>query len=265
MPPDQIENDDFLEGNETVGDTREAESADATPSPYLRDLSEDDVYSRLQRVTEFPEYLNGVESRFNGNFSQLQERISGLEKSLGSQTSFNADKLKKVLEEYDPKLAEVLVPALVEAIKVSPLDEATLRPHLDPISNQLTETFGQQLVLSVYPPETLEEIIPPVKNGKFAPDGQRHKDFIEWYSQQGYQTQQALLNFGAPYVNALRKFESWEQSKNQDKARNAGNKSSRLAQGQVPTSQSRRTRDAGAQSAEDAFLAAFNEVASESK
>ena len=231
----------------------------------MRDLTEDDVYSRLQRVSEFPEYINGIESRFNGNFSQLQERLTGLEKSLGSQTSFDASKLKKVLEDYDPKLAEVLVPALIEAIKVSPLDEATLRPHLDPISSKLTESFGQQLVLSVYPPEALEEIIPPVKNGKFAPEGQRHKDFIEWYSQQGYQTQQSLLSFGAPYVNALRKFEAWEQSRKQEKTRNASGKSSRLAQGQVPTSQSRRTKDAGMQSAEDAFLAAFEEVASEGR
>lgn len=261
-----MSNDLDNEFEENVNDdTVSSEEGEQEVSTYLRDLTEDDVYSRLQRVSEFPEYINGVESRFNGNFSQLQERLAGLEKSLGSQTSFNATQLKKVLEDYDPKLAEVLVPALVEAIKVSPLDEATLRPHLDPISSKLTESFGQQLVLSVYPPEALEEIIPPVKNGKFAPEGQRHKDFIEWYSQQGYQTQQSLLSFGAPYVNALRKFEAWEQSRKQEKTRTAGNKSSRLAQGQVPTSQSRRTKDAGMQSAEDAFLAAFEEVASEGR
>jgi hypothetical protein len=206
-----------------------------------------------------------VESRFNGNLSQLQERLVGLEKSLGSRTSFNADKLKKVLEDYDPKLAEILIPALSEAIQVSPLDETALRPYLDPVSSKLTEAFGQQLVLSVYPPETLEEIIPPVQNGKFAPEGQRHKDFIEWYSQQGYQVQQSFLSFGAPYVNALRKFEAWEQSKKQEKTKSASNKTSRLAQGQIPTSQSRRTRDAGAQSSQDAFLAAFEEVASEGR
>jgi hypothetical protein len=255
---------DYPDDIESVDDSEAVEQS-SEESAYLRDLSEDDVYSRLQRVTEFPEYINGIESRFNGSFSQLQERLSGLEKSLGTQTSFNTDKLKKVLEEYDPKLAEALVPALAEALRVSPLDEAALRPHLDPISNRLTESFGQQLVLSVYPPETLEEIIPPVKDGKFAPEGQRHKDFIDWYSQQGYQTQQALLSFGAPYVNALRKFEAWEQNRKQEKTRSAGNKSSRLAQGQIPTSQSRRTRDAGMQSAEDAFLAAFNEVASEGR
>jgi len=256
---DQSSNE-IEDDNVTASDETEAES-----SPFLRDLSEDDVYARLQRVSDFPEHINGIESRFNGNLSQLQERLIGVEKSLGSKTSFNADKLKRVLEDYDPKLAEILIPALSEAIQTSPLDEAALRPYLDPVSSKLTEAFGQQLVLSVFPPETLEEIIPPVKNGKFAPEGQRHKNFVEWYSQQGYQTQQALLQFGAPYVNALRKFEAWEQSKKQEKAKSASDKSSRLAQGQVPTSQSRRTRDAGAQSSQDAFLAAFEEVASEGR
>ena len=254
-----------MENEEIENIEGETEEGSSEVTPYLRDLSEDDVYSRLQRVSEFPEYINGIESRFNGNFSQVQERLNGLEKSLGSRTTFNSDKLKKVLEDYDPKLAEVLVPALMEAIQVSPLDETTLRPHLDPISDRLTKEFGQQLVFSVYPPETLEEIIPPVKNGKFAPEGQRHKNFIEWYSQQGYQTQQALLSFGAPYINAIRKFEEWERSRKQDRAKAAGDKSSRLAQGQLPTSQSRSTKGAGAQSAEDAFLAAFAEVASEGR
>lgn len=234
-------------------------------SYYLRDLTEDDVYSRLQQARNFPDHLTGLESRFNGSFSQVQERLAGLEKSLGAQASFDFSKVQKVLTDYDPKLAEILVPALTEAIKVAPLDEAVFRPHLDSVSNKLTEMFGQQLVLSIYSPETLEQIIPPVKNGKFVPEGQRHKDFVDWYSQQGYQTQQALLNFGAPYIHALRKFEEWEQSKKQEKVRKADNKSSRLAQGQVPTSQSRHTNTAGPQSAEDSFLAAFEEVYKEGK
>lgn len=241
-----------------VGSTNEA-------SYYLRDLTEDDVYSRLQQAGNFPSHLTGLESRFNGNFSQVQERLAGLEKSLGAQTSFDFSKLQKVLADYDPKLAEILVPALTDAIKVAPLDDTVFRPHLDSVANKLTEAFGQQLVLSIYSPETLEQIIPPVKNGKFVPEGQRHKDFVDWYSQQGYQTQQALLNFGAPYVNALRKFEEWEQSKKQEKTKSAGDKSSRLAQGQVPTSQSRHTNTAGVQSAEDSFLAAFEEVYKEGR
>ena len=98
-----MSNDLDNEFEENVNDdTVSSEEGEQEVSTYLRDLTEDDVYSRLQRVSEFPEYINGIESRFNGNFSQLQERLSGLEKSLGSQTSFNADKLKKVLEDYDP-------------------------------------------------------------------------------------------------------------------------------------------------------------------
>lgn len=252
MPPDteNLENEDGIE----VPTEREPEE----PSPFIRDMSEDDVYSRLQRVSEFPDHIGGLESRLNGGITQLQERLGGLEKSIGTRASFNTDKLKKILEEYDPKLAEALVPALAEAFQVAPLDEATLRPYLDPVSSKLNETFGQQLVLSFYPPEALGEIIPPVVNGKFAPEGQRHKDFVEWYSQQGYQTQQALLSFGAPYVNALRKFEAWEASRNQEKAAKAGSKANRLAQGQTPAS--RQKKDSAPQTSQEAFLAAFNEV-----
>ena len=256
--------DENIEGLENPdGGSVPGEVTPEETAAYLRDLTEDDVYSRLQRVQEFPDHINGLESRFNGNFAQLQERLTGLEKSLGSRTAFDSGKLQKVLQDHDPGLAEVLIPALAEAINVSPLDENTLRPHLDPISAKLTEAFGQQLVLSQYPPEVLEEIIPPIKGGKFVPEGERHKNFIEWYSQQGYQTQQSLLTFGAPYVNALRKFEAWEQSKKQDKARSAGNKTNRLAQGQIPTSQTRRT--GAVATPQDAFLAAFEEIASESK
>ena len=272
MPPEQ----DSLENTEAglvetgeqeyegyEGEPEAGEAGEAELGMFLRDISEDDAYQRLQRVSEFPDYINGLESRFSGNVGEVQNRLASLEKSLQSRSTFDGDKIAQVLNDYDPKLAEVLVPALQEALQIAPLDETTLRPHLEPMQNQLLEQFGQQLVMSVYPPETLAEIIPPVKEGRFAPEGQRHKDFIDWYSQQGYQTQQALLSFGAPYVNALRKFESWEQNKNKDRTQAAGNRSSRLAQGQVPTAQSRRTRGAGAQSPEDVFLAAFEEARSE--
>jgi predicted transcriptional regulator with HTH domain len=120
-----------------VGSSNEA-------SYYLRDLTEDDVYSRLQQAGNFPGHLTGLESRFNGNFSQVQERLAGLEKSLGAQTSFDFSKLQKVLADYDPKLAEILVPALTDAIKVAPLDDTVFRPHLDSISNKLTDQNFKQ-------------------------------------------------------------------------------------------------------------------------
>jgi len=250
-----------LEPPVTDGDSEGDGEGDA-PSTYLRDLTEDDVYNRLGQVNEFPNHLSALESRLSGNMGQYQTRLDQLEKSLGAQTSFDASKLQTVLQEYDPKLAEVLIPALQEALRVNPIDETTLRPHLEPIQNQAREWMGEQLVMSAYPPEVLSEIIPPVKDGKFAPEGQRHKNFIDWYSQQGYQTQQALLSFGAPYVNALRKFEKWEQGRIKEQTRTANGKSQRLASGQGPKAQSRRSTG-NAQTPEDVFLSAFNEASSE--
>ena len=267
--PDELPNDEYDEYEEYEEDGDEDYEGYADDDPedevetYLRDLTEDDVYERLNRVNEFPDFINGLESRFTGNLSQYQSRLDQFEKALSSRTSFDGEKLKAALESYDPKLAETLIPALQEALQVSPLDENTLRPYMEPMQQQLASAFGEQLVMSVYPPETLAEIIPPVVDGRFAPEGQRHKNFIDWYSQQGYQTQQALLSFGAPYVNAIRKFESWEQGRTQERTAAASSKSRRLASGQQPTSQTRRARGSGAQSPEDIFLAAFEEASSE--
>ena len=250
-----------LEGE--LVDDEPAGDEESTPAAYLRDLTEDEVYNRLSRVQELPDHLNALESRFTGNLGQFSSRLEGLEKTLSTRTSFDGDKLKSVLEAYDPQLAEVLIPALMEAFQTTPLDENTLRPHLEPLQKGVQDWMGEQLVMSAYPPETLGEIIPPVKDGKFAPEGQRHKDFIDWYSQQGYQTQQALLSFGAPYVNALRKFEQWEQSRNTERTQTAKGKSARLAGGTVPAGQSRRSQGAAGQSPQDLFLAAFEEASSE--
>ena len=260
--------EDFAPDLPDEGGTGELdEGGDSAESPaleaYLRDLSEDDVYNRLNQVNEIPNHLSALESRLSGNFGQYQSRLDQLEKSLGAQTSFDADKLKAVLEGYDPKLAELLVPALQEALRVNPIDETTLRPHLEPMQSKVQEWMGEQIVMATYPPEVLSEIIPPVKDGRFAPEGQRHKDFIDWYSQQGYQTQQALLSFGAPYVNALRKFESWEQGRTKERTQAATGKSQRLARGQVPAAGSRRSTGNAAQTPQDMFLAAFEEASSE--
>lgn len=230
---------------------------------YLRDLTEDDVYNRLGQVNEFPNHLNAIESRFNGGMTEFNDRLTGLEKSVPTQVGFDSDALSKGLEAYDPKLAEVLVPLLQEVFKVSALDENTLRPHLDTVQSGMKGYVGEQIVASAYSPETLNEIIPTVTDGKFAPEGQRQKDFVDWYSQQGYQTQQALLTFGAPYVNALRSFENWEGTRNSGRATDAKNKTDRLAKGQMPTSQHRRTPKVKTISDDEAFANGFNEVFNE--
>ncbi len=75
--------------------------------PYLRDLTEDDVYNRLNQVPEFQPQLTAMESRLNGGVNDVAARLSAYEKGLPTQAAFDGEKLIKGLEAYDPKLAEV--------------------------------------------------------------------------------------------------------------------------------------------------------------
>lgn len=236
---------------------------DDPPAPYLRDLSEDDVYERLGRVNEFQPQLTAMESRLNGGVNDIAARLSTYEKGLPTQAAFDSEKIIKGLEAYDPKLAEVLVPLLQEAFQVNSLDETTLRPHLDPMQDKMRQYVGEQLVMSVYSPEAIAEIIPAVKDGRFMPEGQRQKDFADWYGQQGYESQQALLSFGAPYINTLRKFEKWETERNTQRAAAATSKQDQLENGQLPSGHQRKPAQAGKLTDEQAFAAGFKEIAEE--
>lgn len=234
---------------------------EGTSNYYLGEFTEEDVLGRLTRMGELPETLRAIEDRFGGSSRELGGRLEKLEKGLPTQAAFDTSVLSAGLAEYDPKLAEVLGPLLEKAFKVTALGEDTLRPHLDPMQNSLREYMGEQLVMSAYSPEALAEIIPPVEEGRFAPQGQRHKDFVEWYGQQGYSTQQSLLSFGAPYIHALRKFEGWEQKRNKDRSAAADGKAGRLKGGEPPRGGNRRpVRQSQVLSDEEAFLAGFNEV-----
>jgi hypothetical protein len=231
------------------------------PQYYLGELTEQDVLDRLSRVNEFPDTLRALEDRFGGSSRELGTRLEKLEKGLPTQPAFDAQVLAAGLADYDPKLAEVLGPLLEKAFKVTALGEDTLRPHLDPVKNSLREYMGEQLVMSAYSPEALAEIIPPVEEGRFVPQGQRHKDFVEWYGQQGYSTQQSLLSFGAPYIHALRKFEGWEQKRNKDRAAAADGKAGRLKAGEPARGGNRRpVQQKGEPTPQESFLAGFNEV-----
>lgn len=253
-----LEDPNALSGGEGDG---EGDGDGEIIPPYLRDLSEDDVYERLGRVNEFQPQMTAMESRLNGGVNGLSSRLDAYEKGLPTQAAFDGEKLIKGLEAYDPKLAEVLGPLLQDAFQVNSLDENTLRPHLDPMQDAMRQYVGEQLVMSAYSPEAIAEIIPAVKDGRFMPEGQRQKDFADWYGQQGYESQQALLSFGAPYINALRKFEKWETDRNTQRADASVLKQGQLEGGQVPSGQNRKPAQPKKLSNEEAFSAGFNEVA----
>jgi len=245
------------------GEAVEDLSEEPQESAWLRDIDEDTGYNILQQARQFPDHLKGLESRLYGRLGPVVDKLNTLEKSLGSRTSVNAERIKEALDKYDGSgaLSEALVPALQEALQTQPLDEAALSPYLSPMQEQMSKRMGESLVLSHYSPEEIGEMIPDVnQDGKFVPQNQRQKDFATWYSQQGYSTQEALNDFGPGYVRALRQFERWEKDRVKERTAAAGEKSGRLARGQQPSSQGRRPQKGGPQTAEDFFLAGFNEV-----
>lgn len=263
MGPDDLEDlnpDNPAEGGEGGEGGAGEEGGASEPSYFLGELTEEDALERLTRMGELPDTLRALEDRFGGTGNELKTRLEQLEKGLPTQAVLDSEVLSAGLAEYDPKLAEVLGPLLEKALKITALGEETLRPHLDPVQNSLREYMGEQLVMSAYSPEALAEIIPPVEEGRFVPKGQRHKDFVEWFGKQGYETQQSLLSFGAPYIHSLRKFERWEETRNKERTAAADNKAGRLKGGEPPRSAGRRSSAPKEPTSEEAFLAGFNEV-----
>lgn len=267
MPPPD---DEYVDPNLVPGEG----DLDALPNPgelgegdppemFIRDMDEETTYGLLTSSRDLPANMTAMESRMQGSLGDLTSRFDTYQKGLPTQSNFNIEALAKGLEAYDPKLAEVLPQLLQDAFKTSPLDETTLSPHLTPMRNEMQDWMGQQLVLSAYSPEAVADIVPPVKDGRFAPEGQRHGDFMSWYTKQGYQTQQSLLSFGAPYVQALRSFEKWETKVNEERANKAGKQTQRLQNGQVPSSQRKLPPKAAPLTDDQALQAGFDEALKE--
>lgn len=250
------EGGEFLEtdGNENVG-------GEETPSPFLRDLTEDQVYDMLNESREFPKRVDAVRDQLFGRMGPVVERQNQLEKALQTRVTFNADAVTKALEGYDNgDLAKVLVPALQEALQVSPLDETALSPFLGPALEKMQEQMGRQLVLSQYTPQRLTEIIPEAdQNGQFNPQGQLQKDFVDWYAQQGYETQQNLSTFSAEYVHAMRNFEEYARQKSEERAKAEKAKASRLNGGRQPSARGRASQTPRLRTRSEGFNSVFEE------
>jgi hypothetical protein len=240
-------------------DTNEgAVEEETAPSTFVGDFTEDDVVSRLKSLDDVPTRFGALENRFGGAHSALEKRLNALEASLKSRANFKPEALKE-LSGYDEKLAEVLGKVLPNAFEFGQVDQAALQPIIGPLVNQLQAEFNEQLVRAQYTPEELAEMIPPVKGDSFAPETQRQKDFVSWYSKQGWSTQQALLTLGAPYVKAIRAFEKWEDGIRKERETKAAAKAGKLASGSQVSSRGKRP-PAQVESADEAFASAFKDA-----
>ena len=247
-------------GEEGVVETPEAsEGEEQSPEFFLKDWTADDVYQRISDAGEFPDRLNALESRVFGSQGPIKEQLGKLAEAMGKRVSVNTDALK-ALDDYDPKLREALETILPNLIDVSPIDETTLQPYLSPIQQQMQEQLGAEIVKSQYSADDINAIVPPTdENGVFQPQGQRHKDFMNWYAKQGFETRQALTTLGSSYVHALRSFERWEQDQIKEREKKAADAENRLNGGQPPRTPGTRSSSSGLNTEVDGFNAIFNQ------
>lgn len=252
----------MMEDTGEVAESPEGEGGEAeAPAPWIKDLTEDQAYKALVQAQNFPDRFEAYRGETAKTISQLQQQVQKMQGS-PTEPSIDVDKIKQVLEKYDPGLASSgLAEVLAEAIKFTPVSQETLNPLLQPLQQQLGDLpIGNQIVLSHYDADDVKAIVPPMTDdGTPQPQTQRHKDFLEWFELQPHTTQSSLSTFGPGYVRALKKFESWEQGRTQDRSKVAGERSSRLAGGTQPSAN--RTRgQATTKTPDDLFLEGFNEV-----
>ena len=232
-------------------------STGEAPAAFLKDWTEDDLYSRVQQIDEYPDRLNALESRLFGSQGPIKEQLKNLSEAMGKRVEVNTEALK-ALDEYDPKLREALESILPDLLNVTPIDETVLEPYLSPVRDGLGKQFGQELVEAFYSAEDVDAIVPKLDGNKnWAPQGQRQEDFVNWYSKQGYDTIQALQKLGAPYVRALQRFERWEQEQVKEREKAAESKVTRLKGGEQPAGKGKRSTDSGLSTEADGFYSRF--------
>ena len=261
--------DDDAPVSETA-DNPVAEVADSAEEPvarptWLRDIDEETGYNILTTAKNLPEKLSAFRDQAFGKIGGLERELKKVSEALAkanSQVAIDPEPLRQLIEKYDPELAKLgFHEVLANAIKVSPIDEQSLSPYLEPLRQQLGDSdIGTQIVLSHYDAEDLNAIVPPADpKGNMIPETQRHKDFLTWYELQPLSTQTALERFGPKYVHALRKFEKWEGEQKKERAQSAADKTQRLAGGQQPSGGRRAGATGGPKTAEEAYYQAWNE------
>jgi hypothetical protein len=244
-------------------------------SPFLGDLSEQDVLERLGLVNDLPGQVRGVEERLTGALTPLQQQLQELQAARAQQPAFSPklDAVNAVLKEYDPTLAEKLGPALAQALQdsfsYSPLDGDALRPHIEPMLGELRSQFETEHAITVldslgFDPDSVvnrEDVNQPATD--------LQKDFLKWYGALDVPTRRALAPGEGEdkgpisplaYARAMQKFAKWRGKQIQDKGEEAGNAARRLAGASSISSQSRSEPRRGPRTEADGFYSVFKEA-----
>lgn len=219
----------------------EAESTNESPEYAFGDFTSDEVAERLGYVRNLPEHLRGIESRVEGQVNPVMEQLKGIQEKLGSQNAFDPklETVQKVLAEYDPALAEKLLPALIEDLKGSmqttPLGPDALQPFVNPMLEERQTAMMQEIVpamLDSLPFDADAVVKRDPSTGEIqAPETELQKQFYKWWEQADAPTHKALENPNMGFVRAMNQFGKWRAEQLGKEGETAGAASDRLAAG----------------------------------
>jgi len=219
----------------------EPEGEESTPEYAFGDFTSDEVAERLGYVRSLPEHLRGMESRVESQVTPVMEQLRGIQEKLGSQNAFDPklETVQKVLAEYDPALAEKLLPALAEDLKNSmqttPLGPEALQPFVDPMMEERQSALMQQIVPAMLEslPFDSDAVVKrdPSTGEILPPETELQKQFYKWWEQADAPTHKALENPDIGFVRAMSKFGKWRAEQLGKEGETAGAASDRLAAG----------------------------------
>lgn len=215
------------------------ESPVEEPSYLFGDVTADEAAEQFNYLRELPDSMRGLESRVQGAVSPAMEMLKSVQERLGTQPVFEPklEGVQRVLQDYDPRLAEALLPALIEDLKgsmsVTPLGPESLEPHISPMLQQAQSQMAEQMIPTLL--ESLPFDVNTIVNRDgadpdtvLAPQTDLQKDFAQWWEQTDAPTREALTSVGFPYVQALQRFGKWRAGRLRGKGEAAGAASARL-------------------------------------
>lgn len=215
--------------------------ADESASEYLfGDVTSEEAVDQFGYIRDLPEHLRGLESRVSDTINPVMEQLTALQEKMGSQPAFDPklEKFGNALRDYDPKLAEAVLPALIEDLKSSlamtPLGPEMLAPHVGPMLEQTQQRVIDQLLPSmldslVFDANGIVNRDPQNPDSVLAPQTELQKDFAKWWEHTDAPTRKALGSLGVPYYQALQKFGKWRAGHMRSKGEAAGAASARLS------------------------------------
>lgn len=269
---DEAKADDSFDSDAGADSLSGEEGSAETPDYFIGELTQDQVLERLNSSADFPESMRGLESRVTAQVNPIMERLGALQEQLGTQQKFepNLDRIKAVLSEYDPALAEKFLPALMEdlagSMSSAPFDVEALAPHINPMLQQMQHDQMAMMVPALLDklPFDAEAVVnrDPADGSKILePSTDLQKEFKTWWDHLDAPTRAALGNYDIGYARAMHTFGKWRAGRLKGKGEAAGDASTRLsASRQIRTGGRRQQPQSRLETESDGFQSVFKET-----